>query len=667
MIVRQYAPCSLGRSIICLGKQGEINALRVEFDVSAWMAMYPDATVKLMHFAPDRPQDNPVIPTLGVEGTLRVWIVGEKDTANSGNGVIELLLIDERTGSTIKSATGYTTVLRSPSAGIEAQESEAGYVRYDVDQSALLTDEQKAVARKNIGAGTGDDTGSGGILKETDPTVPDWAKQPNKPTYTASEVGARPDTWMPSAADVGADAAGTASGAVAAHNVSGAAHADLRALIEGLNSRLNALADSDDTTLDQLSEIVAYIKSNKALIDAVTTGKVSVSDIVDNLTTNASGKVLSAAQGVALKAMIDGIVIPTALPNPQPITINGQRYDGSEAVTVTVSSEGGGTPVEIDDTLTQSGKAADAKAVGDRLSALNEAKANNSDLAAVAKSGSYTDLSDKPTIPTVPSTLPNPNALTFTGAVNETYDGSAAKSVPIPTIPESLKNPNKLILSGAVTAEYDGSATVSVEIPAGGGSEYTLPVASPTTLGGVQPAAKTDEMTQAVGVDADGKLWGPPGGGSGKEQFKVIGQSVATEEVSSIFVTLPKPACEYKKVYISITANKSNTNTESQNPALVFKKDSEVLVWEAVNFGWAMQSNGANRNTILQFDSSHENNVYMRYDTYNGAGEKFVASVMGQGMFKCPTSIKNTNNIGVVFLKNFVFGIGSSIVVEAVE
>lgn len=27
---------------------------------------------------------------------------------------------------------------------------------------------------------------------ETDPTVPDWAKQPNKPTYTASEVGALP-------------------------------------------------------------------------------------------------------------------------------------------------------------------------------------------------------------------------------------------------------------------------------------------------------------------------------------------------------------------------------------------------------------------------------------------------------------------------------------------
>lgn len=208
-------------------------------------------------------------------------------------------------------------------------------------------------------------------FEETDPTVPAWAKQPSKPTYTAGEVGARPDTWMPSASEVGADASGTAAAQVGAHNVSGEAHADLRALIEGLTSRLNALADSDDNTLDQLSEIVAYIKSNKALIDAVTTGKVSTSDIVDNLTTNASGKVLSAAQGVALKAMIDGIVIPTALPNPQPITINGQSYDGSEAVEVSVTGEGSG--VEVDATLTQSGKAADAKAVGDRLTALNEA------------------------------------------------------------------------------------------------------------------------------------------------------------------------------------------------------------------------------------------------------------------------------------------------------
>ena len=34
------------------------------------------------------------------------------------------------------------------------------------------------------------------LTSESDPTVPSWAKQPNKPTYTAREVGALPDTTV---------------------------------------------------------------------------------------------------------------------------------------------------------------------------------------------------------------------------------------------------------------------------------------------------------------------------------------------------------------------------------------------------------------------------------------------------------------------------------------
>ena len=41
---------------------------------------------------------------------------------------------------------------------------------------------------------------------------------------------------------------------------------------------------------------------------------------------------------------------------------------------------------------------------------------------------------------------------------------------------------------------------------------YTLPVASETQLGGVQPVAKTPEMTQNVGIDSAGKLWTNSGG-----------------------------------------------------------------------------------------------------------------------------------------------------------
>ena len=101
------------------------------------------------------------------------------------------------------------------------------------------------------------------------------------------------------------------SGQISTHNTNTSAHNDIRDLISGLTTRLNTLANSDDTTLDQMSEIVAYIKNNKSLIDGITTNKVNVSDIIDNLTTNVSNKPLSAAQGVALKALIDAIVVPT--------------------------------------------------------------------------------------------------------------------------------------------------------------------------------------------------------------------------------------------------------------------------------------------------------------------------------------------------------------------
>lgn len=38
----------------------------------------------------------------------------------------------------------------------------------------------------------GDISGGGGVVEETDPTVPNWAKQPNKPTYTYAEITDKP-------------------------------------------------------------------------------------------------------------------------------------------------------------------------------------------------------------------------------------------------------------------------------------------------------------------------------------------------------------------------------------------------------------------------------------------------------------------------------------------
>ena len=106
---------------------------------------------------------------------------------------------------------------------------------------------------------------------------------------------------------IDADPKGTAKQAVSAHNADTSAHADLRKIVSELAQRLSAIADSDDGTLDQLSEIVAYIKNNKNLIENITTSKVSYADIVSDLVTGGEKKALSAAQGVAIKALIDGL------------------------------------------------------------------------------------------------------------------------------------------------------------------------------------------------------------------------------------------------------------------------------------------------------------------------------------------------------------------------
>lgn len=129
------------------------------------------------------------------------------------------------------------------------------------------------------------------LTEEKDPTVPAWAKEPQKPSYTFAEVGADPE--------------GSAVKIVSAHNTNQYSHQDIRLLIDGLTTRLNLLANSDDIDLDQAAEFVAYMKANRTLIESVTTSKVSVSDIINNLTTNVSNKPLSAAMGVELKGSID--------------------------------------------------------------------------------------------------------------------------------------------------------------------------------------------------------------------------------------------------------------------------------------------------------------------------------------------------------------------------
>ena len=201
---------------------------------------------------------------------------------------------------------------------------------------------------------------------------------------------------------------------------------DILTELRALADRVNAALNSDDATLDQLSEIVAYIKSNKTLIDAITTSKVSVSDIVNNLTTNVANKPLSAAQGVVLKTLIDEL--------RQTVGQGGGTGDGA------VRSVNGKTG-DVTLTATDVGAMSESGANAIIINLLDEAK----------KSGE------------------------FDGPPGDDY-----------------------VLTDADRQEIAKLAAGLVKVP------------------NVMPVAKTEDMTQPVGVDEEGRLWtAHPAGGSG--------------------------------------------------------------------------------------------------------------------------------------------------------
>lgn len=217
---RRYTPDNLGRRNISIGKEGTSGAVRIVFDCAAWLAEYSGGVVTLHMQMSGGEKRKPV---LGTEGTDRIWAVGYDDTKIAGSGVIELILTDGETGARLKSATGYIVVLQSPSAGTEDEPSEAGYVRYDMEQN--LTEEDKARARRNIGAGTGEGSGS------TEPGAPgqdgeDGEDGEDGGYYTPSVDSAGNLTWTASKADMPAVASSNIKGPKGDTGETGPAGAD---------------------------------------------------------------------------------------------------------------------------------------------------------------------------------------------------------------------------------------------------------------------------------------------------------------------------------------------------------------------------------------------------------------------------------------------------------
>lgn len=111
-------------------------------------------------------------------------IKGNGPPTKSTPGAVGQIYVDRETG------LRYECIEAFVQKGYKISKEIYTWEEKGLDPDFLATDAEVAKAvddlREEIIAGGG--SGGGGITTETDPTVPDWAKAPEKPKYTADEV-----------------------------------------------------------------------------------------------------------------------------------------------------------------------------------------------------------------------------------------------------------------------------------------------------------------------------------------------------------------------------------------------------------------------------------------------------------------------------------------------
>lgn len=112
--------------------------------------------------------------------------------------------------------------------------------------------------------------------------------------------------------------------------------------------------------------------------------------------------------------------------------------------------------------------------------------------------------------------------------------------------PEDAANKTTALSASSTVAEYPSAKAVWDAIP--------------------HPEDKTDAMTQAVGKDADGKLWTAPGGGSGGggSAFSLIRSLTLTEQTDRVDITTGDSGSAFvlTEVYVAVEAQSYTETAE---------------------------------------------------------------------------------------------------------
>ena len=229
--------------------------------------------------------------------------------------------------------------------------------------------------------------------------------------------------------------------------------------------------------------------------------------------------------------------------------------------------------------------------------------------------------------------------------------------------PEKLPNPNALTFTGAVTGSYDGSVPLSVEIPSGGGS------GSDISLGLTGAAA--GQIAKITAVDDTGKptAWEAvdmPTGGSSEDMHVIKTITITAGDVNSVYFNNDDNGLPFALTkHIRIRMYGAATNTGSTQAVLFFRAGQTN--GDISQSHYPIKVNSNNTNYIFDF-------VWDLYSAVNCWYGDFATARSGTSSLHryVPSGDNNSSDITVREIKlvwsnsSVFFQQGATIVVEGI-
>ena len=175
-------------------------------------------------------------------------------------------------------------------------------------------------------------------------------------------------------------------------------------------------------------------------------------------------------------------------------------------------------------------------------------------------------------------------------------------------------------------------------------TDYELPIASSTVLGGVKPILKTSDMTQTVGIDADGRLYTTPGDSGMGVVSSVNGQTGAVVLNASDVWALPDTTTIPSKT--SQLTNDSGFLTSAPVTSVNAKTGAITLTQDDIGNGSTYVR------THNDFTDTFKTQINTNTNSINGKQTKITASgiLKGDGNGNVSTAVAGTDYMSADFL-----------------